>query len=71
MDDKLTKSEAYRAMFKFIESYFELGGSESDDIGILLGSMQLAKDGHPLDSAIQKDWDEAIKATIRDTRDAN
>ncbi|QGZ94000.1 hypothetical protein [Terricaulis silvestris] len=60
MNDSLSKEEAYEAMFRFLEAYWERGGKTSDDIAILLGSMSLLRRGRPLDMALWSDWLEAI-----------
>lgn len=49
-----TSIQAYRAMFEFLQSYYERTGA--DEIGALLGSMQLLNDGVPADSALWDDW---------------
>jgi hypothetical protein len=54
----LDAKEAYKAMFRFLEKYYEL--TQSDEIGALLGSMSLLDDGMPADSAIWQEWQEAI-----------
>lgn len=41
-------------MFNFLQAYYERTGA--DDIGALLGSMQLLGDGIPADSAIWSEW---------------
>lgn len=52
--NELNPSEAYRAMFYFLQAHYERTGA--DDIGALLGSMQLLEDGMPADSAIWSEW---------------
>lgn len=51
---------AYKAMFRFLEKYYAL--SKSDEIGILLGSMNLEifEGEKPADPALWDDWLEAI-----------
>jgi len=52
--NELNPLQAYRAMFYFLEAYYERTGA--DDVGALLGSMQLLEDGMPADSAIWSEW---------------
>ena len=58
----LSSKQAYMAMFNFLEKYYEL--TRSDDIGALLGGMQILEDGSPMDQALVRDWDEAVKLSI-------
>lgn len=51
---QLTEEEAYQAMFKFLKDYYFL--AKTDDVGALLGSMQIIEDGKPLDMAMWQDW---------------
>jgi hypothetical protein len=55
----LTELEAFDAMRSFLEAYWERGGKESDDIAILLGSLNRGL-GPPLDIAQWHDWLRAI-----------
>jgi len=58
MDAKL----AYRAMFRFLENYWERGRRTDEDIAALLGSMSLDtfSGDEPADAAMWDDWLEAI-----------
>ena len=60
----ISKEDAYKAMYSFLDAYFQRGKCLSDDIGGLLGSMQLDSDGRPFDSAFEEDWDDAIKSVL-------
>lgn len=52
--------EAYRAMFRFLEGYWER--TKSDDVAGLLGSMNInLADGAPMDSAMWSDWLDAVR----------
>lgn len=59
---KLTKNQAFLAMYSFLDEYYQL--TKSDDVGGLLGSMSILLDGKVADPAIQEDWDEAIKKVM-------
>lgn len=61
MEKLLTKHQAYAAMFRFLEDYYER--TKSDDVGSLLGSMRLLNDSNPADPAIAIDWERAIKSS--------
>lgn len=58
MNTELTMEQAYAAMFLFLEQYDERGGA--DDVGVLLGSMNLLADGMPADEALWTDWANAV-----------
>lgn len=60
MDDsgELSTMQAYRAMFRFLEAYFERGGS--DEIAMLLSGLAINEDGRPMDPAAWDDWLTAI-----------
>ncbi len=59
----LSDEDAYRAMFLFLEGYYEL--TKADDVAALLGSMSILQDGKPADMAMWSEWQSAIDATIR------
>jgi hypothetical protein len=62
----MTELRAYKIMFRFLENrYFRL---HSDDIGALLGEMNLQQDGKPMDLAIIRDWEQAVEANRRSFR---
>jgi hypothetical protein len=50
----LTTQEAFSAMRSFLEDYYER--TQSDDVGALLGDMQLLGDGMTADPAAWEDW---------------
>jgi len=52
--ETLNALQAYRAMFAFLERYYER--THADEIGALLGSMALLEDGKPMDEALWRDW---------------
>ena len=49
MAEKMTREQAYLAMFEFLRAYYERGPSE--EVAMILGSMQLSPDGSPMDLA--------------------
>lgn len=60
--EKLDAVSAYKAMFRFLENYWERGKRHDDQIAVLLGSMRMETfqgDG-PADSAMWSDWLDAI-----------
>lgn len=69
MNDSLTVNEAYRAMFLFLEQYYEIGGRRSEDIATMLSGMAqtLWTDGSPNDPAQWDDWLTAVKAAKSDS----
>ena len=66
---KLTREEAFWAMYSFLESYYSQ--TKSDDIGALLGSLSMLADGVCADSAMQGDWNEAVQKAVSGGVDAN
>ena len=56
----LDERDAFDAMFVFLEAYWERGGRTSDDLAVLLGSLNLAGDGMPMDPAQWSDWRAAV-----------
>jgi hypothetical protein len=68
MTSSLTPHQAYAAMFKFLEKYYEL--TNADDIGALLGSMQMAEDGKPMDPAMWDEWVETLDGVCNTSSDA-
>jgi hypothetical protein len=58
MSDILNEKQAYKAMFYFLEELFEKQGF--DELGGLLGSMNILPDGKPADPAMWNDWKNAI-----------
>jgi hypothetical protein len=59
MYEKISIHDAYRAMFVFLEREYEL--THSDDLGGLLGSLQLLNDGKPADPAAWMQWLDAVR----------
>ncbi|MDJ0580437.1 hypothetical protein [Crocosphaera sp.] len=57
--NKLTEKQAYLAMIEFLDDYYEQ--TQSDEIGELLGSLQLLEDGKPADPAMWEDWLKSIE----------
>ncbi|HAC65515.1 MAG TPA: hypothetical protein DCF68_18785 [Cyanothece sp. UBA12306] len=57
--NKLTEKQAYLAMIEFLDYYYEQ--TQSDEVGELLGSLQLLEDGKPADPAMWKDWLKSIE----------
>ena len=59
----LTETEAYLAMYSFLEEYYKL--TNSDEIGGLLGSMSLLQDGGSADPEILGEWKEAVDRVLK------
>ena len=57
--NKLTEKQAYLALIEFLDYYYEQ--TQADEIGELLGSLQLLEDGKPADPAIWEDWLKSIE----------
>ena len=61
---QLSELEAFDAMRAFLEAYWERGGKQSDDIAVLLGSLN-RYGGPPLDIAQWHDWLDALGSVGR------
>jgi hypothetical protein len=59
MSDQLSTPDAYRAMFRFLEAYYDRTGS--DELGALLGGLAIDEDGQPMDPAAWTDWLAAVR----------
>lgn len=59
-DEMVSLDHAYRAMFRFLDSYWVRGGKTADELGVLLGAMDLSADGPPMDPAMWSDFLAAI-----------
>lgn len=68
-DTKITKDEAFLAMYAFLEKHYALTGS--DDVGGLLGSLSLLPDGNSADPAVREDWEESIEKVLAGKVDAS
>ena len=55
----LSPEQAFKAMFIFLERYYQRTG-EQPAFGILLGELQVARDGRPFDPAAWEDWLAAV-----------
>lgn len=53
-DDKVSIRDAYLAMFEYLRRYYERG--RSDEIGGMLGSLSLLRDGMSADPAAMSDF---------------
>jgi hypothetical protein len=58
----LTRLEAFKAMSCFLEKYYE--ETQSDDVGALLGEMQILEDRDPFDTATWHDWMNCVKKVV-------
>jgi len=65
-DEKLTKLEAFLAMTKFLEGYYER--TSSDDVGSLLGDMRILQDGNSADSAAWEDWIDSVQEVLKNKK---
>lgn len=67
--ESLSKKEAYLAMFAFLEERYEM--TQSDDLGVLLGSMMLLDDGETADPAVWHEWCDAIEKSLSGATNEN
>jgi hypothetical protein len=55
----MTEKQAYRAMFFYLNAYFER--NPNAELGSVLGDLQLLEDGGPADPAVRLDWMKAVE----------
>lgn len=58
MHNTLTILQAFKAMQNFLEDYYNK--TLSDDLGSLLGGLQLFSDGGTFDPAMWQEWQDAV-----------
>lgn len=66
MEQKLTILEAYKAMISFLDEYYFRFGQ--DNLGVILGSIQLRSDQSTADPAAWQDWIEAVNRVLDETK---
>lgn len=66
MDIKLTDLQSFKAMVQFLEYYYER--TSSDDIGSLLGDLQLLNDCETADPAAWEDWLDSINEVLKESQ---
>jgi hypothetical protein len=69
MKKELTKLEAFKSMINFLEKHYQF--TQSDDIGSLLGGMDLNFQGgkKPFDQALWDDWMDSIEKVLKKESD--
>ncbi len=58
MAEQITLEEAFKAMFVFLDRYYDRGGG--GELADVLSDIQLMSDGKPADPAQWKDWIDAV-----------
>jgi len=61
--NNLTVLQAFNAMRKFLEKYYE--ETSSDDVGSLLGELQFLNDGETADPTAWIDWLKCVKEILK------
>lgn len=69
MEKCLTELQAFEAMRKFLEGYYER--TSSDDIGSLLGDIQFFSDNSTADPAAWDDWVKCIQKVLSKEKTIN
>ncbi len=69
MNHKLTEFEAFKAMRKYLESYYER--TSSDDIACILSDTLFSSEGETADPTAWQDWIEAVEKTLKEKRNQN
>jgi hypothetical protein len=65
----LTEHEAYSAMTRFLEIFY--GETRSDDVGGLLGEMEMLSDGSSRDPAAWSSWLDCVRDVIARRDESN
>lgn len=60
--NQLSPQQAFLAMYSFLDAHYQR--SKAGEVGALLGSMSLLKDGRPADPAVASDWAAAVQAAV-------
>ncbi len=60
----LTAEEAFKAMFFFLDKFFEK--NETESLAIILGELDIADDGTTRDTAAGIEWLECLKETVKE-----
>jgi hypothetical protein len=63
MSEHITLLQAYKSMFQFLENYY-FQMDKPDQLGSLLGELQLLGDERPADPAAWDDWLEAVQKVL-------
>ena len=66
MNKNLTPLQAFNAMAKLFQIYYDL--DPSGDIGGILGSMAFLPDQQPIDRAMLQDWQECLDESKENTQ---
>jgi hypothetical protein len=61
--EAITVHEAYGAMYRFLEHYYER--TKADEIGALLGGLSLLPDGEPIDAGYKEEWLRAVAEVMQ------
>jgi hypothetical protein len=65
---QLTTQQAFLAMYSYLDAHYQR--TKADELGVLLGSMSLLRDGRPADPAVESDWEAAVQAAVSGSVDA-
>jgi hypothetical protein len=64
VDENLTKIQAFNTMRKFLEMYYKR--TLSDDVGSLLGDLQMIAEDETADPAAWHDWNQALSDVLNE-----
>lgn len=65
-EERITKIQAFNAMRKFLEMYYER--TLSDDVGSLLGDLNMITEGETADPAAWDDWNQALRDILKEAK---
>ena len=60
--ENLTEIQAFKAMIIFLDDYYDR--TQSDEIGAILGGLQIVGDGMPADPAAWDDWLKCVRQVL-------
>jgi hypothetical protein len=66
MNELITKIQAFNAMRKFLEMYYKR--TLSDDVGSLLGDLNMITQGETADPAAWDDWNQALENVLKESK---
>ena len=61
-NELISPDEAFRAMLKFLETYYIRSGRKADLAAVLSDIQSISEDGLPADPAAWNDWLEAVRS---------
>jgi hypothetical protein len=61
-NELISPDDAFRAMLKFLETYYIRSGRKTDLVAVLSDIQSVSEDGLPADPGAWNDWLEAVRS---------